>query len=191
MLRWERRDRIVMVILMTWSCPYWPELRHEVIALIDTVTRVKVHWVRSYHLELMKWFLASGFKCRSCFLSHADPNILTWWVYVMNVCVRGGRIYVRDSGGAGVTSDTWWDQVSRGGHHSWPTPAQFHCPDTMITTAHHCPLWHVSCVLLCPAQTINKFLFLRTHRTSGSTPTQFLLSDILLFTKLMSHTRNT
>ena len=145
MLRWERRDRIVMVILMTWVCPYWPELRHEVIALIDTVTRVKVHWVRSYHLELMKWFLASGFKCRSCFLSHADPNILTWWVYVMYVCVRGGRIYVRDSGGAGVTSDTWWDQVSRGGHHSWPTPAQFHCPDTMITTAHHCPLWHVSC----------------------------------------------
>ena len=151
MLRWERRDRIVMVILMTWVCPYWPELRHEVIALIDTVTRVKVHWVRSYHLELMKWFLASGFKCRSCFLSHADPNILTWWVYVMNVCVRGVERW------QDICQGQWWSRgdqwhMVRPGQQGW-TPLVTYSGSVSLSWHHdhHCsPLSSLTCVL-CPA----------------------------------------
>ena len=97
-----------------------------------------------------------------------------WWS-------RGDQWHMVRPGQQGWTPlVTYSGSVSLSWHHD------HHCSPLSSLT---CVLWPapiIVCVLLCPAQTINKFLFLRTHRTSGSTPTQFLLSDILLLTKLMT-----
>ena len=128
--------------LLTWAatrgdCSHWYSDQGE-----GTLSEI---------LELMKWFLVSGFKCRSCFLSHADPNILTWWVYVMNVCVRGVERW------QDICQGQWWSRgdqwhMVRPGQQGW-TPLVTYSGSVSLSWHHdhHCsPLSSLTCVL-CPA----------------------------------------